>query len=212
MKNEFDDVEHFDVPAPKVAPPKATNKAKAITNVKQIKEIKEEAKSIHDDKRQARRKTTAEDFTPSFLVNEMLEKLPKEVWEANKTFCDPACGNGNFLIEVLRKKLEKGHKILAALSSIYGCDIMEDNVEECQLRLLKVVKEYVKQKKKAILEENMIKIIKIVNQNIKWTPLKKYPNGSLDYDFEFKDVMNDEEAKKRFKEIKEQKLLDQVSI
>jgi len=213
MKNEFDDVEHFDVPAPKVAPPKATNKAKAITNVKQIKEIKEEAKSIHDDKRQARRKTTAEDFTPSFLVNEMLEKLPKEVWEANKTFCDPACGNGNFLIEVLRKKLKHSHSPIDALKSVYGCDIMEDNVEECRLRLIKVINEYVKQNKKSKSKLSPIEIIKIVKQNIKWTPIsKKYPNGSLDYDFEFKDIMSEEAAQERFKEIKEQKLLDQVSI
>ena len=48
--------------------------------------------------RKARQKQTAEIFTPDYLVNEMLDQLPKTVWEENKTFCDPACGNGQFLI------------------------------------------------------------------------------------------------------------------
>jgi type I restriction-modification system DNA methylase subunit len=211
MNKEFSDIDFIDIPAPKVAP-KASKTIKAVTNIQNVKQVKEEAKSIHNDKRMARRKTTAEDFTPKFLVNEMLDKLPKEVWEANKTFCDPACGNGNFLIEVFKRKLEHFHSPIDALKSIYGCDIMNDNINECRLRLMKVINEYVKLNKKIKQNINPLEIIKIVKQNIKWTPLKNFANGSLDYDFEFKDTMIDEEAQKTLDKIRKQKLLDQVSI
>ena len=68
--------------------------------------------------REGRRKQTAEVFTPDSLVNEMLDKLPPESWVENKSFCDPAAGNGNFLVWVLLKKLAKGHNSLDALRSI----------------------------------------------------------------------------------------------
>ena len=61
-------------------------------------------------KREKRNNRTAEVFTPPSLVNEMLDKLPPEVWQPEKTWCDPACGNGNMLLEVLRRKLGKGHE------------------------------------------------------------------------------------------------------
>ena len=60
------------------------------------------------EKRKARAKKTAEIFTPYFLVNEILDKLSyfsPEAWEKEKSFLDPACGNGNFLIFVLWRKI-----------------------------------------------------------------------------------------------------------
>ena len=92
--------------------------------------------------REARKKQTAECFTPPFLTNEMLDKLteyaPKHFWkDEDKTFLDPACGNGNLLVEVLKRKLHYKHDPLKALQSLYGTDIMADNVKECRQRLLK---------------------------------------------------------------------------
>ena len=46
-------------------------------------------------------------FTPAWVVNDMLDMLPDEVWEAGKTFLEPACGEGAFLIEVYKRKIEK---------------------------------------------------------------------------------------------------------
>ena len=89
-----------------------------------------------EHKRKARRKITAEDFTPPALVSEMLDKLPAEVWAPEKTFIDNSAGNGNFLIEVLRRKLALNHPPLQALSTIYGVELMADNVEEMKQRLL----------------------------------------------------------------------------
>jgi len=79
-----------------------------------------------------RKKKLGEVFTPITLVNEMLDKLPPEVWEDGKTFCDPTCGNGNFLVEVLKRKIALGHK---ELNKVFGVDIMQDNVDECIQRL-----------------------------------------------------------------------------
>ena len=89
--------------------------------------------------RQKRVKQTAEVFTPSSLTNEILDKLPPEVWEPSRTFCDPAAGNGNILLEILKRKLSHGHAPLEAISSIWGVDLMADNVQECKERLLELV-------------------------------------------------------------------------
>jgi len=81
-------------------------------------------------------------FTPSWLVDEMLDKLPEDQWtDSSKTFIDPACGNGNFLVEVVRRKIESGAQPLHALMTTYGVDIMPDNITECQQRLVRVAYE-----------------------------------------------------------------------
>lgn len=82
-------------------------------------------------------KSTGEVFTPTPLVQEILEHLPQDIWnDSNKTFLDNSCGDGQFLSEVLIKKLEAGHDFEQALSTIYGVDLMPDNVKLCQDRLL----------------------------------------------------------------------------
>ena len=82
-------------------------------------------------------KATGEVFTPTELVQEMLDKLPQELFsDVTATFCDPSCGDGQFLSEVLIRKLGNGIDFKTALSTIYGVDLMEDNVKLCQDRLL----------------------------------------------------------------------------
>jgi len=136
---------------------------------------------VHKVKSKERIKKNAEVFTPDFLVNEMLDKLPEENWEEGKTFCDPACGDGQFLVNVLHRKLKANHDPLNAIQSTYGCDIMQDNIRICRMRLLAILKEYTK-----ITKDH----IKAVLRNIVWLNMKKYPNGSLDYDFSFKNGIN----------------------
>lgn len=82
-------------------------------------------------------KANAEVFTPTALVQEMLDKLPQDQFkDPTKTFLDNSCGDGQFLSEVLIRKLENGIDFATALSTIYGVDIMLDNVELCRERLL----------------------------------------------------------------------------
>ena len=79
-------------------------------------------------------------FTPSWLVDELLNELPPNLFDdPTKTFIDPACGDGNFLIEVVKRKLMSGATPLQALSATYGVDIMPDNVVECRQRLFATV-------------------------------------------------------------------------
>ena len=90
-------------------------------------------------------------FTAEREVNAMLDLVKQETERIDSRFLEPACGNGNFLVEILRRKLEvirrQYQKQLSelelqttiAMSSIYGVDIMMDNVEECCQRLLDIV-------------------------------------------------------------------------
>jgi hypothetical protein len=85
-------------------------------------------------------KETAEVFTPTPLVQEMLDKLEERDSElfsnSTKTFLDPSCGDGQFLSEVVIRKMERSHCTLEqALSTTYGVELMEDNVKLCKERL-----------------------------------------------------------------------------
>lgn len=82
-------------------------------------------------------KEFGEVFTPLELVNEILDKIPQEeLLNPEKTVGDiTGCGNGNFLVEVLRRRMEAGISHKDALKTIYGVDIMQDNIDECKQRL-----------------------------------------------------------------------------
>ena len=86
---------------------------------------------------QARVKATGEVFTPTELVREMLEQIPVDQFtDPAKTFLDNSCGDGQFLGEVLIRKMENGSTFEQALQTIYGVDLMQDNVDLCRERLL----------------------------------------------------------------------------
>lgn len=86
-------------------------------------------------------KQTAEIFTPTELVQEMLDKLEQEdstlFSDPAKTFLDNSCGDCQFLSEVVIRKMERsGCTLEQALSTTYGVEFMEDNVNECRARLV----------------------------------------------------------------------------
>jgi hypothetical protein len=85
-------------------------------------------------------KQTAEVFTPTPLVQEMIDKLeqqdPTLFSDPNKIFLDNSCGDCQFLSEVVIRKMEKSKCTLEqALKTTYGVELMEDNVNECKKRL-----------------------------------------------------------------------------
>jgi|TARA_R110000796_G_scaffold191708_1_gene308426 type I restriction-modification system DNA methylase subunit len=87
--------------------------------------------------RSSRVKLTDEVFTPTELVQEILDKVPTEIFvDSSKTYLDPSCGDGQFLGEALIRKVENGIDFEQALSTIYGVDLMQDNVDLCRERLL----------------------------------------------------------------------------
>ena len=80
---------------------------------------------------------TGEVFTPTEYVQHMLDKINPIVFsDSKKTVLEPSCGDGQFLGEVLIRKLENGIDFETALSTIYGVDLMQDNVDLCRERLL----------------------------------------------------------------------------
>lgn len=81
-------------------------------------------------------------FTAEREVNAMLDLVKQETERIDSRFLEPACGTGNFLVEILRRKLRLVHReqeMVQAVSSIYGIDIMQDNVEECRERLMGII-------------------------------------------------------------------------
>lgn len=86
-------------------------------------------------------------FTNEREVNAMLDLVKQETERIESRFLEPACGNGNFLAEVLRRKLdvvtgnykksqfEWERYAVIVVSSIYGVDILEDNAQECRERM-----------------------------------------------------------------------------
>jgi hypothetical protein len=88
----------------------------------------------------ARVKQTEECFTHTWIVQKGLdeyEKLsPGFFADTTKTWIDNSCGDGQFLSEVLIRKIQNGIDFETALRTIYGVDLMQDNVELCRGRLL----------------------------------------------------------------------------
>ena len=86
-------------------------------------------------------------FTSKREVNAMLDLVKSETERIDSRFLEPACGTGNFLAEILERKLrvvearygksqlEYERYAILAVSSIYGIDILEDNVHQCRQRL-----------------------------------------------------------------------------
>ena len=83
-------------------------------------------------------------------VNAMLDLVKQETERIDSRFLEPACGTGNFLLAILERKLrvvearygksqlEYERYVIIAVSSIYGIDILEDNVQQCRHRLFGV--------------------------------------------------------------------------
>ena len=93
------------------------------------------------DRDKNRVKQTQECFTKDFLVQKACDEIeakdPTAFLDPTKTFIDPTgCGDGQFLGEVLIRKIENGNTFEQALSTIYGVDLMQDNVDLCRERLL----------------------------------------------------------------------------
>ena len=118
-------------------------------------------------------------FTSEREVNAMLDLVKQETERIDSRFLEPACGTGNFLVEILRRKLaivESRYKksqleyeryAVIAISSIYGIDILEDNVIECRNRLFIIFdKQYTAFYKTQCKEECRTSIKYILERNI----------------------------------------------
>jgi hypothetical protein len=115
-------------------------------------------------------------FTPTWLVEKMLDLVKSETERIDSRFLEPACGSGNFLVPVLHRKLaavdkrykssqfERLQHALLGLMCIYGVELLKDNAEECRNNLLEVFRAHLKlqgdstevQAARVILEANIV--------------------------------------------------------
>jgi hypothetical protein len=90
------------------------------------------------------------------MVEAMLDLVKAETERIDSRFLEPACGSGNFLVRVLRRKLaavelkfaksdfEKRHYALFGLMCTYGIELLSDNIAECRDNMLEIVSDYLK--------------------------------------------------------------------
>jgi len=93
-------------------------------------------------------------FTPASMVEGMLDLVKAETERIDSRFLEPACGSGNFLVQVLRRKLaaiglkfaksdfEKRHYALFGLMCTYGIELLPDNISECRGNMLDIFADY----------------------------------------------------------------------
>ena len=95
-------------------------------------------------------------FTPSWMVEAMLDLVKDETERIDSRFLEPACGSGNFLVRVLQRKLavverkfgksdfERRHYALLGLMCIYGIELLPDNIAECRANMLEILASHLK--------------------------------------------------------------------
>lgn len=112
-----------------------------------------------------RARTATEIFTPDWLVKEMCDMLEcesqRDAFAIERTFLEPACGDGNFVVEILRRKFERcvmRQDFTVALRSVYGMDIQADNIAECIRRVKELCGNYFRPTKEElqIIEDHYI--------------------------------------------------------
>lgn len=118
-------------------------------------------------------------FSGKTEINAMCDLVREETYKIDSRFLEPACGDGNFLCEILERKLEKVHEkyrkhqydyermSLIAISSLYGIEILIDNVEQCRKNLYNIWKKNYKSVFKKEPDNNLDFSIKfIIEKNI----------------------------------------------
>ena len=145
--------------------------------------MNELTEEIHnEDQVKSRKRVTdhGEVFTAQREVNDMLDLVKQETERIDSRFLEPACGTGNFLVEILRRKIavveqrysksqiEYERYAILALSSIYGVDILQDNVQTCRDRLLGIFTHYYQKNYKELKSDFLRSAEFILSRNIIW--------------------------------------------
>ena len=81
-------------------------------------------------------KRNGEVFTPRWLVDDMLNKFPEDAWLPEKTWLEPAAGDGNFVERIIERRIEMGQDPYQILKTVFAVELMQDNVEIMKERAL----------------------------------------------------------------------------
>ena len=143
-------------------------KNKTEENSETSVEYKKSVGQLLEIKSRERVKKLGEVFTPPQIVKEMCDFFNEYgAWSnIDSTILEPSCGTGNFLVEILERKLAYCHDIkegLRALKAIWGIDIMQDNVDESKERMRQIffgkfdnISSHYKSEVNQILDHNII--------------------------------------------------------
>lgn len=83
-----------------------------------------------------RKKKYGEVFTPLELVNEILDWFDEDIWkDPDRQWIDSSCGSGNILVQIKNRLMQFHNEEHIIENMIYGVDLLQDNVDECILRL-----------------------------------------------------------------------------
>ena len=158
----------------------------APSSVGTTKDDEKQKESLIKSKKRV--KKFGEVFTPEFIVKQMCDLCEPTISQVDKKVFEPTCGNGNFLVEVLNRKLNsvpdfyakiKKQKnarskkaqaeiyefcLILAISNVYAVDIQEDNIEESRERLKEVIYKHIKNIKNSFFFLETID--KILSSNI----------------------------------------------
>ena len=112
-------------------------------------------------KRRKGEKSTQEFFTPYSVVETMCSKISDEDWaNPKKLFLEPSFGNGQFILYIIYRRLQSGVDLYDTLNTLYGTELMQDNVDETKYRVLDLLKrlniEFDKSKVCNILDKNLV--------------------------------------------------------
>ena len=176
-----------------------------------MKELIQNNKEEKQVKSKKRVTDHGEVFTNQREVNAMLDLVKHETERIDSRFLEPACGNGNFLAEVLRRKLavvdsrysksqvEWERYSVIAVSSIYGVDILEDNAQECRDRLLSIYTVWYSKVFKQVKNECIRSVRFLLSRNIIWGDATNYciPNTTQPIIFSEWSAVNGSKLKRR---------------
>jgi hypothetical protein len=160
-----------------------------LKNPNALIEVNENIKSDQQVKSKQRVADHGEVFTNEREVKAMLDLVKQETERIDSRFLEPACGNGNFLAEVLNRKLnvvdnrystsqlEWERYAVIAVSSMYGVDILEDNALECRERLFSIFQtRYISLFGDRCKEECLSSIRFLLHRNILWGDALDFTN------------------------------------
>lgn len=157
-----------------------------LSSVRTTKDDEKQKESLIKSKKRV--KKFGEVFTPEFIVKQMCDLCEPTISQVDRKVFEPTCGNGNFLVEILNRKLNsvpdfyakiKKQKnarskkaqaeiyefcLILAISNVYAVDIQEDNIEESRERLKEVVYKHIKNIKNSFFFLELID--KILSSNI----------------------------------------------
>ena len=105
--------------------------------IEQLLDLSKYVTDVRAERRKRGKGTSAEFFTPYSIVKRMCDKIPDEDWaDPTKTFLESSFGSGQFVVYIVWNRIQHGVDWQTALKTLYGVELMADNVLECHDRVI----------------------------------------------------------------------------